>query len=102
MISQSKGQRARVQMAINAMRVEGLRSESTRFIQQDSDASSETIDYLASEPYPRERVAAPIEGQRCPRCHRRIGMGRSHPCALCAPMAIPAELYDLLVLRPQG
>lgn len=46
-------------------------------------------DKLASGANPRERVAVPRRGERCPRCHR--GAGSGHPCLLCAPELVPIE-----------
>jgi hypothetical protein len=49
--------------------------------------TSKERDKLASGPNPRDRVAAPKHGERCPRCHR--GAGSGHPCLLCAPELVP-------------
>lgn len=48
---------------------------------------SKERDQLASGPNPRERVAVPKRGERCPRCHRGAGSGQS--CLLCAPELVP-------------
>lgn len=52
---------------------------------------SKEIDRLAKGPNPRDRVAVPEEGERCPRCHQRITKGRSWPCLLCAPHLVPVQ-----------
>jgi hypothetical protein len=50
-------------------------------------ASSRKADAVARGPLPRDRIAAPAPGHRCPRCHRAAWSG---PCLLCRPDLVPA------------
>ena len=52
-----------------------------------------TIDALAKGPNPRERVAIPEHGKRCPRHHGVVDLISSyaHPCLLCRPDLVPVE-----------
>lgn len=52
--------------------------------------TSKDLDRLARGPDPRARVAPPLPGERCPRCHRVAGRA-THPCLLCAPALAPYE-----------
>lgn len=53
-----------------------------------------TLDRLARGLGGADRVEVPKLGERCPRCHGRIGRGRSvNPCMLCAPHLVPLEAY---------
>lgn len=60
------------------------------------------LDDLARGPGVRDRVPMPELGTRCPRCHGRIGRGRSLPCMLCNPALVPLGAYvaDLMQSRP--
>lgn len=46
------------------------------------------LDARARGPNPRERVAVPGPGERCPRCHTRA---RINPCGLCNPPEIASK-----------
>jgi hypothetical protein len=61
------------------------------------------LDRLARGPGVRDRLPVPAPGERCPRCHGRIGRGRAgNPCMLCNPAAVPLGAYvaDLMASRP--
>lgn len=60
------------------------------------------LDRLARGQNPRDRVAVPAVGERCPRCHQRVTKGQSRPCLLCCPELVPVAFGGLLLHDPDA